>query len=308
MSYDPSYPNHKAIMAGPGGGEECCHCCYRCGAETNRTFDNCDTCPPFCCTCPPLCDLQLTLTSEECDELDGLIVTLTAAGDDFMSHYCCNTNPTSTNVANNPCYNTTPDNDECPGSGCQHKYEKWASAPAYYCTDGPAGDDPSCKGMGIIFSLCCCDYQNAALASSSFKGECKTCSYQFRTEFYTHPDNPRHIADNTQICSCLDDGGGGIFGEIEAIPPDQSAEAGNTHTEGYTIVWDHHSSSCGFPDNHEDPINPENWAMVYKLEDVYFNCDCCSVVDGTETPPAPLKTVNITAMVVPITPCPKGGP
>lgn len=327
-------PDEKVYLAGPWGGEDCCYCCYRCSTEHEGHYNNCTGCPPLCCTCPPLCDLEVVITATCCAGMNGQTFELKKADwDDFTDHYCYTDNPSSANAGGTPCYLAP---ELCPYWGRQHPYEKWANKTgsdwgACFCDNEPTHDsdgdgvacdsDPdrddgnavNCDGVWMIFSLCCCDVQAAATSNdlSDYEGECKTCSYQFRTNWSSCPGvTPPQGAG--YVCSCYD-GMGGMGLSTEAIPPDQNAEPG--HGEGLSMVWEHVAGDCSYQDDPAEPFDPSNWRMEYKLGDaanpLYWNCDCCfntEVVGGIPPYVRPKKSVYFTAVITPVDDCEKGGP
>lgn len=322
----------KHYLVGPWGGEDCCYCCDRCNSEEVGLYNNCTGCPPLCCTCPPLCDLEVTITAHCCFGMNALEITLVnASWDDFEDHYCYEQNPSSFNNGNTACYEKNL--DSCPHSLSQHPYEKWANKTgedwgACFCDSIPTtdsnnlgvacgsaadngGNAVTCEGIWMTFSLCCCDQQAAAITAEDYEGECKTCSYQFRTEWGTCP-GVVPPAGGDAICSCYD-GMNGFFLEHEALPPDEDPAAG--HGNGNSMIWEHVDGTCGFPEDPTDPFDPMDWRMEYKLGDaanpLYWNCDCCF---NTEMDPdgggfvVPKKSVYFTAVIVPVDGCVKGGP
>ena len=290
--------------------------------------------------------------------MDGLTFTMhTAKWDDYTDHFCnLSNNPTSTNVANSLCY-LEHDDTNCPYEGTAHPYEKWVNKPSagneslcdgvgdIYCK-GSEGKSPTtdsdnkgtedfggnclnqqayeggsaagCKGVGMIFSLCCCDQQSAAMARTEpYEGECKTCSYQFRTEWFKRSDVTPPDPTLGSVCSCFDGQAGSFLTAAEKIPPDQSAAAG--HAQGLSVVWEHVDGECGFSEDPSQPFDPDDWIMTYRLgtaeDTVFWNCDCCFNTEPfdpglypPQTDVRPTAMAYFTAVITPVGGCSKGGP
>jgi hypothetical protein len=271
--------------------------------------------------------------------MDGLEFEMErATWDNFQDHYCYTDNPTSANVASDYCYL---DEEICPYWGRQHPYEKWANKTgedwgACFCGgepttdsqapvgtwngDGGGGDCPDfpgesidCDGIWMTFSLCCCDHQIAAIPieQGTYEGECKTCSYQFRTEWGICPGVTPPQAGG--VCSCYD-GVGGMGLETEALPPDPNVTDG--HTNGLSMVWEHVAGDCSYQDDPAEPFDPSNFRMEYRLgsaaNPVYWNCDCCFNTEVVGVAPmeyvVPKKAAWFTAIITPVDGCEKGGP
>lgn len=319
----------KNYVVGPWGGEECCYCCDRCNTETPAHYNNCTGCPPLCCTCPPICDLEVTITATCCAGMNNKIITLKkATWTDFPTHYCVAENPRAFNNSLEFCYDIVHDPLGCPYHGDQHPYEKWANktgsawgecmcggTPDKDSNNGgvvcavPGGNPIVCDGVWQTYSLCCCDSQTAGIVNADpYDGECKTCSYQFRTEWSLCPGVP---IVGTDVCSCYD-GQGGPGLPTEGLPPDPDPV--NGHTNGLSMIWEHVAGDCGF----SEPYDPMNWRMEYKLGDVdnplYWNCDCCFNTEFIDIGipgmnyVRPIKAVYFTAVIVPVAGCVKGGP
>ena len=159
--------------------------------------------------------------------------------------------------------------------------------------DAPIAPDPPCgAGQWMTFSLCCCDRQQSSVVTDDFTGECKTCSYQFRTEWSAGSDGPYlhfqtldecmppRALGTSRVCTCSDSAD---VGWQEAIPPDRGEFDPDPwapgHGNGYVMIWEHVDGDCGFSDEAPYEYDPSKWRMEYRLgtceEPVHWNCDCC---------------------------------
>ncbi len=174
------------------------------------------------------------------------------------------------------------------------------------CHDGP-DPDPACAGQWMTFSLCCCDRQTAAIVSEDYNGECKSCSYQFRTEWSAGylgpqlgvtPDTCMPVRDLDvaivgQVCKCYDGADFNVIGGAGAIPPDGGDGATWAgHSNGTAMIWEHVAGDCGSSDEPATPTErAANWRMEYRLgtcdDPVHWNCDCCFNTEPNPAPPMP---------------------
>ena len=192
------------------------------------------------------------------------------------------------------------------GAGCQCSGP--CPTPGKSCPNNVA-IVPPCAGSWMTFSLCCCDNQHPALLDPDYEGECKSCSYQFQTEWSAgHTLNPTCLPRDfgvAKVCSCYDPGGI----SAEAIPPDPGNSQGGPdpwvpgHVNGTNMIWTHVDGACGFEDG-------DDWMMEYRLgtceDPVHWNCDCCFNTEPDPGPPPWLKPVMparqayFTAIITPI--------
>ena len=174
------------------------------------------------------------------------------------------------------------------------------------CGENPSSPSPPCQGQWMTFSLCCCDRQNSSMVTDDFTGECKTCSYQFRTEWSAgsygpylfkktlDECQPSRAADmgTSRVCTCMDNSDMMV---TEAIPPDRGEFDPDPwapgHGNGYVMIWEHVAGSCGFSED-GGPIDPADWRMEYRLgtcdDPVHWNCDCCFNTVADPDAPEPM--------------------
>ena len=241
--------------------------------------------------------------------------------------FCCNPPPGGSASCHDKHGTSAPEQSN--GEGCECSGD-CPEAVDLDCGENPSSPSPPCAGQWMIFSLCCCDRQQSAMVTDGFTGECKTCSYQFRTEWANGSTGPFLLggapwtADRclpsrdlgtSRVCSCSDSSD--VGGPGEAIPPD----AGNLpegpgganptpwapgHGRGFGMIWEHVDGDCGFATD-GGLIDPDDWRMEFRLgtceEPVHWNCDCCfNTVDleselGEMTHSGPRKQAYFTAII-----------
>jgi hypothetical protein len=224
----------------------------------------------------------------------------------------------------------------CPGSKPKHgSSAPWESngegcVCAGDCPDGVHTKDcgatkfapnPVCAGQWMVFSLCCCDRQGSSMVVEDYDGECKTCSYQFRTEWNAGylgplagatPDvcMPTRDLGVGNVCTCFDKG---TTLTEEAIPPDPGDAATWVpgHSNGTVMIWEHVDGTCGFTDEAPYEYDPTKWRMEYRLgtcdDPVHWNCDCCfNTVTAAGAPGmpnvVPKRQAYFTAIITAIKP------
>ena len=228
--------------------------------------------------------------------------------------FCCNPPPGGSASCHDK-HGTNTQNEQSQGQGCVCSGDCPDVVPLN-CGDDPIDPDPVCRGQWMTFSLCCCDRQQSSMVADGYAGECKTCSYQFRTEWSMGSYGPfiigapylpapsrgvdrclpgRTDLGTSRVCTCTDHADLGIQ---EAIPPDRGDSAGPGlpapggnpwapgHGNGYVMIWEHVAGECGFSEE-GGPIDPADWRMEFRLgtacEPVHWNCDCCfNTIEGDE--------------------------
>jgi len=79
------------------------------------------------------------------------------------------------------------------------------------------------------------------------------------------------------------------------------------HFNGFTMIWEHVGGDCGFATDSEEPIDPADWRMEFRLgtceAPVHWNCDCCfNTVADPDPPPGmprilPARQAYFTAVI-----------
>lgn len=267
------FEQEDKLIIGPDANNECCVCCGMTKCFEGRNTDVGVGCPSHCCPCPPTGDIMASFASSDCAPLDGLEVTFTRG---LGITICSGENPDNNTIL---CYPSTYEDGLCdfetppgpnPLPGCDPypevfqktlknwPYEKWGFS-GVICEDGLG---PDCSGQQVRMSLCCCDLYTASDLGPGATGDCHSCRYQFHMDFI-----PWDPADNESYCSCPT--GGGYMGANEFALP-QCTDPINYPCNPTQIVWPLTGSDC------DTSGKGAAWTVSYKLDDVWWNCDCCA--------------------------------
>lgn len=238
----------KSIVIGPANGNQCCVCCDKPCDNTKQYDLGSNACPQRCCPCPTTGDVIASFTATNCGNgsFTGIDITLTK---EMGLTVCSGDNPVNP-IGVVPCYTTSG-----PAIGQNHPYEKWAFS-GLLCS-GDLGSE--CSGQNTVISLCCCDFATASEMYPSGTGDCHSCNYQLRIESQVGL-NPTSSSDP---CTCPPNTG---MMPVQHLVPGNTSNIGNGPN---IVVLGHQSGNC-------DSSNSGNaWMMNYKLDNQWWNCDCC---------------------------------
>lgn len=273
MACEQVFDQGDSLIIGPDSDNECCVCCGMTSCYDGFIEDVGVGCPSHCCPCPPTGNIIASFSSFECVPLDGLEVTLTPS---LGVSICGGDNPTNGNIS---CYSSIFDDGLCdfvdppgpdPLPGCEEypevfqktlrnwPYEKWGFE-GVLCSGSL---NSGCSGQNITMSLCCCDLYTASLLADNATGDCHSCRYQFHMQF-----DPWDPNDSESLCSCPV--GGGYAGANEFALP-QCADPIDYPCGPPKLVWPLTDADC------DSGGKGAAWTITYKLEDVWWNCDCCA--------------------------------